>query len=158
MCLCHPSGCCPCLDARHLTSQDSGMLESSALFASLKRPTLLVAVNLWMQGGISTWLKPYTDQVSRLFSDSAFTSPGVHGRMAYATTAKRNHSRGPAIVLGVLAIVAFMVFLLAAAPGKATLQALGMSNDIDPMTGLGSMYSSDNVRCAFGQMSCDIFQ
>ena len=117
-----------------------------------------MAGNVWMQGGISTWLKPLIGQVSLLFSDSAFTSLGVHDRMAYATTAKRNHSRGPAIVLGVLVMVAFMVFLLAAAPGKATLQALGMSNDINPMTGLGSMYSSDSLRCAFGQMSCDIFQ
>lgn len=77
--------------------------------------------------------------------------------MAYVTTAKRNHTRGPAIVLGVLVMVAFIAVLLAAAPGKEALLASGMSNDISPMTGLESMYNPDKVRCAFELMSCDIF-
>lgn len=77
--------------------------------------------------------------------------------MAYATTARRNHSRGPAIVLGVLVIGAFMAVLFAAAPGKETLLASGMSNDISPMTGLEGMYNPDKIRCAFELMSCDFF-
>ena len=54
-------------------------------------------------------------------------------------------------------MVAFMMVLLAAAPGKETLQASGLPSEINPINGLGSMYSPDNMRCAFGEMSCDIF-
>ena len=75
--------------------------------------------------------------------------------MEYSVRTKRNHTRGPAIVLGMLVLLTFMAFLIMAAPGKTMLEANGMP-DADLMSGLGSMYNSENIRCAFGQMNCNV--
>ncbi|HEV8387681.1 MAG TPA: hypothetical protein VGQ03_08665 [Nitrososphaera sp.] len=75
--------------------------------------------------------------------------------MAYSTLTKRNHTRGPAIVLGMLVLLAFMAFLMMATPGKPMLEASGMS-DANPLSVLGSMYNTENIFCAFEQMNCNV--
>ncbi|HJS81488.1 MAG TPA: hypothetical protein VJ742_01490 [Nitrososphaera sp.] len=76
--------------------------------------------------------------------------------MAYTKTTTRNHTRGPAIVLGMLVLLAFAAFLVVATPGKTMLQANSMSQEVNPMNSLGSMYNQENIRCAFGQINCNL--
>ena len=65
--------------------------------------------------------------------------------------------RGMAIVFGIIVVFAFAMILLAAAPGKEMLNAHG-ANDSNPMSSLANVYSRDNVQCAFGAMSCNLFR
>ena len=98
---------------------------------------------------ISTHPKPHTHKVLLLITDFVVSNIAF----AYSTRmTKRNNTRGPAIVL-----VAFTVFLLAAAPGKKFLKASGTIGDINPMSGIENMYNAENIRCAFGQVNCNIF-
>lgn len=67
----------------------------------------------------------------------------------------RSYVRDVAVVMGIMTIVVFSVFLIVAGPGKEMLRAFGASEN-DPVSVLSSVYSADNVHCAFNSMSCDI--
>lgn len=70
-------------------------------------------------------------------------------------THRRNYSRGIAVVLGVMVVFAFMMLVISAAPGKEMLEAHGVSAS-NPVAEISSIYSAENMRCAFNSMSCNI--
>lgn len=70
-------------------------------------------------------------------------------------TGARRYTRGLAVVLGIMVILAFAMIILAAAPGKEMLNAYG-ANDSDPISGLTNVYNRDTMQCAFEIMSCDL--
>jgi len=63
--------------------------------------------------------------------------------------------QGIAVVLGVLVILSFTMIMIAAAPGRETLKAFG-SPDVEPISGLTSLYNTDSLGCAFQEMHCDL--
>lgn len=67
---------------------------------------------------------------------------------------KGRYTRGIAVVPGITVMLVFSMILIVAAPGKEMLLAHG-ANGSNPVSGLSSIYSAENLRCAFNAMSCD---
>lgn len=63
-------------------------------------------------------------------------------RTATMTTTNGRYTRGITVVLGVMVVFAFMMLIISAGQGKATLSAFGASES-DPVSGLSSVYSAD---------------
>ena len=76
-------------------------------------------------------------------------------RIATMEYGKGRYTRGIAVVLGVIVVFAFMMLVISAAPGKEMLVAHGASIS-DPVSGLSTVYTAENMRCAFNSMSCNV--
>ena len=74
--------------------------------------------------------------------------------MTMTSNEEKRYTRGVAFVLGIVVLLAFTVFLVAAAPGKATLSADGYKGE--PVSELRNIYSLNNMKCALASAYCDL--